>query len=310
MPIATIEEAIEDLRQGRMIVLMDDKNRENEGDLCMAAEKVTPEAINFMARFGRGLICLPMIEETVEQLGLTMMVSDNTSPFGTAFTVTIDGVENVTTGISASDRAVTILAATAVDAKPQDLVTPGHIFPLQAKKGGVLVRAGQTEGSVDLARLAGLKPAGVICEVMKDDGTMARLPELLKDYSQDQALKSVAGINERILKNLSVGPKEWDYFSLNVGKFPQGKLNRIKEALRLPQYARGLIIDAGYSVRVLMTGDPVGERLMDINFPEVPSLDYWVKGELVEERLFSNFEDVLRKLRPVLNRYLSQPVLS
>jgi len=134
--------------------------------------------------------------------------------------------------------------------------------------------------------------------------------ELLKDYSQDQALKSVAGINERILKNLSVGPKEWDYFSLNVGKFPQGKLNRIKEALRLPQYARGLIIDAGYSVRVLMTGDPVGERLMDINFPEVPSLDYWVKGELVEERLFSNFEDVLRKLRPVLNRYLSQPVLS
>jgi hypothetical protein len=141
--------------------------------------------------------------------------------------------------------------------------------------------------------------------------------ELLKNYSQDQALKSVAGINERILKNLSVGPNEWDYFSLNVGKFPQGKLNRIKEALRLPQYARGLIIDArgliidaGYSVRVLITGDPVGERLMDINFPEVPSLDYWVKGELVEERLFTNFEDVLRKLRPVLNRYLSQPVLS
>jgi len=190
MPIATIEEAIEDLRQGRMIVLMDDKNRENEGDLCMAAEKVTPEAINFMARFGRGLICLPMIEETVEQLGLTMMVADNTSPFGTGFTVTIDGVKDVSTGISASDRAITILTAIADDAKPHDIVTPGHMFPLLAKKGGVLVRAGQTEGSVDLARLAGLKPAGVICEVMKDDGTMARLPDLEK-FSAEHHLKLV-----------------------------------------------------------------------------------------------------------------------
>ncbi len=134
--------------------------------------------------------------------------------------------------------------------------------------------------------------------------------ELLKDYSQDQALKSVAGINERVLKNLHVGPREWQYLSLNVGEFPPGKLNRIKETLRLPQYARGLTIDAGYSVRVLITGDPVGERLMDINFPEVPSLDYWVRGELVEERLFSNFDEVLRKLRPVLNRYLSQPAIS
>ena len=134
--------------------------------------------------------------------------------------------------------------------------------------------------------------------------------ELLKDYSQDQALKSVAGINERVLKNLNVSPREWDYLSFNIGKFPPGKLNRIKEALRLPPYARGLIIDAGYSVRVLITGDPVGERLMDINFPEVPSLDYWVNGELVEERLFSNFDEVLKKLRPVLNRYLSQPAIS
>ncbi|NIO06535.1 MAG: 3,4-dihydroxy-2-butanone-4-phosphate synthase [Deltaproteobacteria bacterium] len=190
MAIATIEEAIEDLRKGRMIVLMDDKNRENEGDLCMAAEKVTPDAINFMAKYGRGLICLPLTEDRVEQLGLTMMVSDNTSPFGTAFTVSIDGVENVTTGISASDRAITILKAIADDAKPQDLVTPGHIFPLAAKNGGVLVRAGQTEGSVDLSRLAGLKPAGVICEVMKDDGTMARLPDLEK-FSAKHKLKLV-----------------------------------------------------------------------------------------------------------------------
>ncbi|MEK7230031.1 MAG: 3,4-dihydroxy-2-butanone-4-phosphate synthase [Candidatus Binatota bacterium] len=180
MPIAPIEDAIEDIRQGRMVVLMDDKNRENEGDLCMAAEKVTPEAVNFMARFGRGLICLPLTEEKVRQLGLPMMVAENTSPFGTAFTVSIDAAEGITTGISAADRARSIQVAIADDAVAEDLVTPGHVFPLRAKKGGVLVRAGQTEGSVDLARLAGLKPAGVICEVMKDDGSMARLPDIEK----------------------------------------------------------------------------------------------------------------------------------
>lgn len=180
MSIATIEEAIEEIRQGRMVVLMDDKNRENEGDLCMAAERVTPDAINFMARYGRGLICLPLTEERVKQLALPMMVSENTSPFGTAFTVSIDAAEGITTGISAADRAHTIQVAIADDALPEDLVTPGHVFPLRAKQGGVLVRAGQTEGSVDLARLAGLKPAGVICEVMNDDGTMARLPDIEK----------------------------------------------------------------------------------------------------------------------------------
>lgn len=190
MGIATIEEAIEEIRQGRMVVLMDDKNRENEGDLCMAAEKVTPEAVNFMARFGRGLICLPMTEEQVTKLGLSLMVSENTSPFGTAFTVSIDGAENITTGISAADRANTIIDAIADDADSRKIVTPGHIFPLQAKKGGVLVRAGQTEGSVDLARLAGLKLAGVICEVMKDDGTMARLPDL-EVFSEEHGLKLV-----------------------------------------------------------------------------------------------------------------------
>ena len=190
MSVATIEEAIEDIRQGRMVILMDDKNRENEGDLCMAGEKVSPDAINFMARYGRGLICLPLTEEKVKQLGLQMMVSENTSPFGTAFTVSIDGNENITTGISAADRATTILTAIADDAKPEDLVTPGHIFPLQARKGGVLVRAGQTEGAVDLARLAGLKPAGVICEVMKDDGTMARLPDL-ETFAVEHGIKLV-----------------------------------------------------------------------------------------------------------------------
>ena len=190
MSIATIEEAIEEIRRGRMVVLMDDKNRENEGDLCMAAEKATPEAINFMARHGRGLICLPLTEEKVKQLALPMMVSENTSPFGTAFTVSIDAAEGISTGISAADRAHTIQLTIADDAVPEDLVTPGHIFPLRAKKGGVLVRAGQTEGSVDLARLAGLKSAGVICEVMNDDGTMARLPDIEK-FAAHHGLKVV-----------------------------------------------------------------------------------------------------------------------
>jgi 3,4-dihydroxy 2-butanone 4-phosphate synthase / GTP cyclohydrolase II len=190
MPLATIEEAIEDYRRGKIVILMDDKDRENEGDLCMAAEKVTPQAINFMATHGRGLICLPLTEERVRHLGIAMMVSENTSPFGTAFTVSIDAARGITTGISAADRAKTILDAIADDAKPSDLVTPGHIFPLRARDGGVLVRAGQTEGSVDLARLAGLKPAGVICEIMKDDGTMARQPDLMR-FAKKHKLKVV-----------------------------------------------------------------------------------------------------------------------
>ena len=190
MPLATIEEAIDEIRRGRMVILTDDKDRENEGDQCMAAEKVTPEAVNFMATYGRGLICLTLTEERVRQLGLAMMVSDNTSPFGTAFTVSIDSARGISTGISAADRAKTILDSIADDAKPQDLATPGHIFPLRARNGGVLVRAGQTEGSVDLARLAGLKPAGVICEIMKDDGTMARQPDLMR-FAKKHKLKVV-----------------------------------------------------------------------------------------------------------------------
>ncbi len=205
MAIATIEEAIDEIRRGRMVILMDDKNRENEGDLCMAAEKVTPDAVNFMARFGRGLICLTLTEERVNYLRLPMMVSENTSPFGTAFTVSIDAAEKVTTGISAADRAQTILVAIADDAVPEYLVTPGHLFPLRAKTGGVLVRAGQTEGSVDLARLAGLKPAGVICEVMKDDGSMARLPDLEK-FAAEHGLKvvTIADLIQYRLRNDSL----------------------------------------------------------------------------------------------------------
>jgi len=178
MPISTIDEALLDIRKGKMIILVDDEDRENEGDLCIAAEKVTPQAINFMARYGRGLICLSLTEERVKELQLPLMVSDNTSPFKTAFTVSIEAKRGVSTGISAADRATTILAAIADGAKAEDLVRPGHVFPLQAKRGGVLVRTGQTEGSVDLARLAGLKPCGVICEIMNEDGTMARMPDL------------------------------------------------------------------------------------------------------------------------------------
>lgn len=173
------EEAIEEIRQGRMVILTDDEDRENEGDLTMAAELVSPEAINFMTKYGRGLVCLSMTPEKIDSLGLPLMVSENKSQFETAFTISIEAARGVTTGISAHDRAVTVLTAVDEDSKPSDLISPGHIFPLRAKSGGVLVRAGQTEGSVDLARLAGLTPAGVICEVMRDDGTMARLPDLM-----------------------------------------------------------------------------------------------------------------------------------
>ncbi len=190
MPFDKIEDAIEDLKQGKMIILVDDEDRENEGDLMIAAEKTTPEAINFMAKYGRGLVCLALAEEQVKRLGLSMMVEDNTSNFRTAFTVSIDAKEGVSTGISAADRAKTILTAINPDCKRGDLVQPGHIFPLRAEEGGVLVRTGQTEGSVDLARLAGMSPAGVICEIMNEDGTMARVPHL-KKFARHHGLKMV-----------------------------------------------------------------------------------------------------------------------
>ena len=190
MSLNTIEEAIEDIRQGKMIILVDDEDRENEGDLAMAAEKITPDAINFMARHGRGLICLTLTPERVEELSLQPMSSENTAPFGTAFTVSIDAMHGITTGISASDRAVTILTAIKPDTKSNDLARPGHIFPIRAQIGGVLKRAGQTEGSVDLSRLSGLYPAGVICEIMNEDGTMSRLPELIK-FAKAHNLKIV-----------------------------------------------------------------------------------------------------------------------
>jgi 3,4-dihydroxy 2-butanone 4-phosphate synthase/GTP cyclohydrolase II len=191
MPLAKVKDAIEDIRKGRMVILVDDEDRENEGDFCFAAEHVTPEKINFMAKHGRGLVCLSMTDERLRQLDFPMMVEKNTSRFETAFTVSMDASKGITTGISAYDRAYTIRLAVDDKAKPDDFVRPGHIFPLRAKPGGVLVRTGQTEGSVDLARMAGLKPAAVICEIMKDDGTMARMPDL-EALAQKHHMKIVA----------------------------------------------------------------------------------------------------------------------
>jgi 3,4-dihydroxy 2-butanone 4-phosphate synthase/GTP cyclohydrolase II len=223
LSLDSVEEAVEEIRQGRMVIVVDDEDRENEGELTAAAAKVTPETINFMAKYGRGLICLAMTGERLDQLQIPMMVGENTSKFGTAFTVSIEARHGVTTGISAADRATTILTAISPKAQPSDLVRPGHVFPLRARPGGVLVRAGQTEASVDLARMAGLYPAGVICEVMNEDGTMARVPDLLK-VARQHGLKivSVADIiayrlkNETFVKRVAEGsfPTEFGDFNL------------------------------------------------------------------------------------------------
>ncbi|HYJ90003.1 MAG TPA: 3,4-dihydroxy-2-butanone-4-phosphate synthase [Pyrinomonadaceae bacterium] len=191
MPLASIEEAAEDIRHGKLVIIVDDEDRENEGDLVCAAELVTPEMINFMAVHGRGLICLPLTEERCEELQLLPQTHDNTSKLGTAFTISIEAREGVTTGISAADRAKTVLTAVHPSTKPSDLARPGHIFPLRAKQGGVLVRPGQTEASVDICRIAGLTPAAVICEIMNDDGTMARMPEL-EIFAERHGLKIIS----------------------------------------------------------------------------------------------------------------------
>ncbi len=199
-PFATIEEALEEIRRGRMVILMDDEERENEGDLCLAAEKVTAEAINFMAKYGRGLVCMPMAPQWIDRLGLTMMVGDNQARFGTAFTISVSA--RSASGVSAQERAATILKAVSEDATRDDFVTPGHVYPLRAREGGVLVRTGQTEGAVDLAQLAGLRPAGVICEILKDDGTMARRDDLV-EFARVHGLKllTVADIIEYRLRH-------------------------------------------------------------------------------------------------------------
>ncbi len=270
MSVAKIEEAIEEIRQGRMVILVDDEDRENEGDLTMAAEMVTPEAINFMAKYGRGLICLTMTAERCDQLRLPLMVSSNTSSFGTAFTVSIEAKKGVTTGISAADRAHTVRTAVADDCKAEDLARPGHIFPLRAKPGGVLVRAGQTEGSVDLARLAGLRPAGVICEIMNDDGSMARMPQL-KKFAKEHGLKicTIADLVAYRLKNELLVRRAADVLlpTSYGGKFRAIAFENDVDQLEHMALVKGEIKgDEPVLVRVhseCLTGDVFGSRRCD-----------------------------------------------
>jgi 3,4-dihydroxy 2-butanone 4-phosphate synthase/GTP cyclohydrolase II len=269
MPLAKIEDVLEDIRQGKMVILVDDEDRENEGDLTMAAEMVTPEAINFMARFGRGLICLSMTAEKCDSLKLPPMVQSNSSSFGTAFTISIEAKQGVTTGISAADRAHTILTAVADNARPDDLARPGHVFPLRARAGGVLVRAGQTEGSVDLARLAGLRPAGVICEIMNDDGTMSRMPEL-KKFAQEHGLKicTIADLVAYRMRNESFVRRAADVsLPTEFGEFRAIAFQNEVDDLEHLALVKGEILpDEPVLVRVhseCMTGDVFGSRRCD-----------------------------------------------
>ena len=240
MSIAPIQEIIADIKAGKMVVLMDAEDRENEGDLVMAAEHVTPEAINFMAKHGRGLICLTLTEERCKQLNLPMMATNNGTSFGTNFTVSIEAAEGVTTGISAADRAHTTLVAVARDARPTDIVQPGHVFPLKAQKGGVLVRAGHTEAGCDLSRLAGLEPASVICEIMKDDGTMARLPDL-QVFAAEHGIKigTIADlihyrlIHERTVERVSEQVLDSELGQFNLVTYRDSVENDVHMALTL-----------------------------------------------------------------------------
>jgi 3,4-dihydroxy 2-butanone 4-phosphate synthase/GTP cyclohydrolase II len=266
----TIPEALEDFKEGRMVILVDDEDRENEGDFCMAAEKVTPEAVNFMAKYGRGLICLSLTPERVEHLRLSMMTRDNKSPFGTAFTVSIEAKKGVTTGISAHDRAKTILAAIDPHARPEDLVSPGHIFPLRARRGGVLQRAGQTEGSVDLARLSGLYPAGVICEIMNEDGSMARVPELVK-VAHEHSIRMVTVkdlIEYRMMNELLVKKASEVKFPTRYGGEFKAMAydNLVDDNIHLALVKGDVAGDDPVLVRVhseCLTGDVFGSRRCD-----------------------------------------------
>ncbi|MDD1633329.1 MAG: 3,4-dihydroxy-2-butanone-4-phosphate synthase, partial [Methylococcaceae bacterium] len=270
--IVPVETGIAEIRAGRMIILTDDEDRENEGDLCMAAECVTPEAVNFMAKHGRGLICLSLTEERLQDLRLPMMVpdGDNTTAFGTAFTISIEARQGVTTGISAADRAHTIRVAIDDDSRPHDLSRPGHVFPLRARDGGVLRRAGQTEGSVDLARLAGKKPAGVICEVMNDDGSMARMPHLV-EFARTHGLKivTIAQLieyrlrNEKLVRRVAeaelptAGAGEWRSFIFE---------NDIDHVDHMALVKGEITADRDVLVRVhseCLTGDAFGSRRCD-----------------------------------------------
>lgn len=274
MALNTIEEAIEDFRDGKMVIVIDEEDRENEGDLTMAAEKVTPEAINFMAKYGRGLICLPMMPERLQELNIPLMVSENESMHGTAFCVSIEARHNVSTGISAADRAITIQTAVDVNTRPDDLIRPGHIFPLRARRGGVLKRAGQTEAAVDMARISGLLPAGVICEIMNDDGTMARLSEL-KEFRDQHDIKIISVVDlinfrlktEKFIKRVSSFPFHSEFGEFKLILFE----NKSEEDLHLALVKGDVSGEGPVLVRVqkesviddvfLPTGSSVGREL-------------------------------------------------
>jgi len=269
MPIAKIEAALEDIRNGKMVILVDDEDRENEGDLAMAAELVTPEAINFMAKEGRGLICLSLTEERADFLDLPLMVRENSSSFGTAFTVSIEARRGVTTGISAADRSHTIRVAIDDATTAADLARPGHVFPLRAKRGGVLVRTGQTEGSVDLARLAGLKPAGVICEIMNDDGTMSRMPQLTEFAARhDLKIITIADlVAYRMRKELLIRRAAETVLPTNWGEFRAVAYeNEVDNAQHLALVKGEIDSAQPILVRVhseCLTGDVLGSQRCD-----------------------------------------------
>lgn len=280
MELNSTAEIIEDLKQGKMVIIMDDEDRENEGDLIMAAEKVTPEAINFMARFGRGLICLTLTEERCRELRLPLMVSDNQTPYSTNFTVSIEAAQGVTTGISAADRALTVQVAVAADSKPDDLVQPGHVFPLKAQPGGVLTRAGHTEAGCDLAHLAGCSPAGVIVEILNDDGSMARRADLEK-FAQTHGLKigTIADLisyrleNEMTVKELSQCQFPTDYGDFELFSFQ----DTVNEQVHLALVYGDINPEQETLVRVHMA-DPLGDLLGSVRDPS-----HWAIPEVMKK---------------------------
>jgi 3,4-dihydroxy 2-butanone 4-phosphate synthase/GTP cyclohydrolase II len=311
--LTRVNRALDEVRAGRMVILVDDEDRENEGDLTMAAEKITPEAINFMAVNGRGLICLALYEELVDRLELPMMQSPGRSgpPLGTAFTVSIEARTGVTTGISAADRAHTIRTAIRPDAKPEDLVTPGHVFPLRARRGGVLVRTGQTEGSVDLARLAGLAPAGVICEIMNDDGTMARKADLERFAQRHKlVILTIADLiqyrmqTERLVRRVSeqtlmldVTGTEWKAVLYEVTTEPRQFLARVHGGSVISDIFSSTESDGGKNLREALVAIERAGRGVCVYLPSVRDLgtELRVHSEIVEKRTSPPGDSPLRE---------------
>ena len=313
MSLAKIKDAIDDIREGKMVVVIDEEDRENEGDLTMAAEKVTPESINFMAKNGRGLICMPIVAERLNGLQIPLMVSDNQSTYGTAFCVSIEARQNVSTGISAADRARTILTAIHPETRPQDLVRPGHVFPLRARRGGVLKRAGQTEAAVDLAVIAGLYPAGVICEVMNDDGTMARLPDL-KRFSKKHRIKiiSIADLiefrlkTEKFIRRIDHIPFQCEYGQFELVVFE----NELEGDLHMALVRGDLNGDEPVLVRV-QNATVLGDTFLSLKSNEGRELRRSLEMIREEDRgilVYLRFEDKGKRLCQEVKRHKSEAI--